>query len=122
MREPPALGRQLAGIAASTAQQRMAARFVLADVPLKQFLDEALIPYEDDEVTRLIIDSHDAAAFAPVAASRPSASFATGCCRTGHPGGSGRAGARPHPGDGRGGQQADAQSGSDPGGHENAGS
>ena len=38
----------------------------LADVPLRRFLEEALIPYERDEVTRLIIDSHDAAAFAPI--------------------------------------------------------
>ena len=44
----------------------IAARMALADVPLRQFLDEAVIPYESDEVTRLIIDSHDAAAFAPV--------------------------------------------------------
>jgi ethanolamine ammonia-lyase large subunit len=57
----------LAGLAAATEQERVAARWVLADVPLRRFLDEALIPYEDDEVTRLIIDGHDAAAFAPVA-------------------------------------------------------
>lgn len=53
----------LAGVAAENAQQRVAAQITLADVPLKQFLDEALIPYEDDEVTRLIIDRHDAEAF-----------------------------------------------------------
>jgi len=58
----------LAGLAASTEQERVAARWVLADVPLQRFLDEALIPYESDEVTRLIIDSHDRAAFAPVRA------------------------------------------------------
>ncbi|TXJ15616.1 MAG: ethanolamine ammonia-lyase subunit EutB [Afipia sp.] len=63
---PARSGDTLAGIGAATAQERMAARHVLADVPLKQFLTEALIPYEDDNVTRLIIDSHDAAAFAPV--------------------------------------------------------
>ena len=57
----------LAGLAAATEQERVAARWVLADVPLARFLSEALVPYEDDEVTRLIIDSHDAAAFAPVA-------------------------------------------------------
>ena len=45
-------------------QQMIAARIALADVPLKQFLHETVIPYEDDEVTRLIVDSHDAAAFA----------------------------------------------------------
>lgn len=57
----------LAGVAAATEQERVAARWVLADVPLTAFLNEALIPYEEDEVTRLIIDSHDAAAFEPVA-------------------------------------------------------
>src|SRR3990167_10861743 len=57
----------LAGVAAATEQERVAARWVLADVPLSAFLSEALIPYEDDEVTRLIIDSHDALAFAPAA-------------------------------------------------------
>ncbi|MEO6407770.1 MAG: ethanolamine ammonia-lyase subunit EutB [Burkholderiaceae bacterium] len=60
-------GDQLAGIAAQTAQERIAARLALADVPLSQFLREALIPYETDEVTRLIVDSHDLEAFAPVA-------------------------------------------------------
>jgi ethanolamine ammonia-lyase large subunit len=60
-------GDQLAGLAAETAEERMAARFALAELPLAAFLDEAVIPYEDDEVTRLIVDSHDAAAFAPVA-------------------------------------------------------
>lgn len=64
---PPRSGDELAGVAAGSAQQRMAARYVLADVPLKQFLSEALVPYESDNITRLIIDTHDAAAFAPVA-------------------------------------------------------
>lgn len=63
---PARSGDYLAEIGAATAQQRMAARHVLADTPLKQFLTEALIPYESDNVTRLIIDGHDAAAFAPV--------------------------------------------------------
>ena len=63
---PARSGDVLAGLAASSAQQRMAARLVLADLPLKTFLTEALIPYEADEVTRLIIDRHDSAAFAPV--------------------------------------------------------
>ncbi|WPB55730.1 ethanolamine ammonia-lyase subunit EutB [Xylophilus sp. GOD-11R] len=63
---PARSGDYLAGIGAATAQQRMAARHVLADLPLKRFLTEALIPYEDDDITRLIIDSHDSAAFAPV--------------------------------------------------------
>ena len=60
-------GDQLAGIAAATAEERVRAQIALADLPLKAFLAEPLIPYEDDEVTRLICDSHDSAAFAPVA-------------------------------------------------------
>lgn len=63
---PARSGDYLAGIGAATSQERMAARHVLAETPLKQFLTEALIPYEDDNITRLIIDSHDAKAFAPV--------------------------------------------------------
>jgi ethanolamine ammonia-lyase large subunit len=64
---PARSGDYLAGVGAATAQQRMAARHVLAETPLKQFLTEALIPYEEDNITRLIIDGHDAQAFAPVA-------------------------------------------------------
>ncbi len=60
-------GDELAGIAAGSAAERVAARMALADVPLATFLVEAVVPYEDDDVTRLIIDSHDQAAFAPVA-------------------------------------------------------
>ncbi|MEG3148496.1 ethanolamine ammonia-lyase subunit EutB [Sphingomonas sp. ZT3P38] len=60
-------GDVLAGLAATGAEQRVAARYVLADLPLRTFLDEAVIPYEQDEITRLIVDRHDAAAFAPVA-------------------------------------------------------
>src|SRR6187551_3772154 len=63
---PPRSGDRLAGVAAESAAQMIAARIALADVPLKQFLQEAVVPYEDDEVTRLIIDSHDAAAFAAI--------------------------------------------------------
>ena len=63
---PPRSGDRLAGIAAETAAQMVAARIALADVPLKQFLQEAVIPYEDDEVTRLIMDTHKASAFAAV--------------------------------------------------------
>ena len=59
-------GDELAGLAAQSDAQRIAARAVLADLPLRLFLNETLIPYESDEVTRLIIDSHDAAAFAPI--------------------------------------------------------
>jgi ethanolamine ammonia-lyase large subunit len=64
---PERSGDQLAGIAAVSAAQRVAARAALADLPLATFLQQAVVPYEVDEVTRLIIDSHDAAAFAPVA-------------------------------------------------------
>lgn len=60
-------GDMLAGIAAGSAAESVAARMCLADVPLKTFLNEALVPYESDEVTRLIIDSHDGQAFAPIA-------------------------------------------------------
>jgi ethanolamine ammonia-lyase large subunit len=59
-------GDALAGLAAGTAAERVAAQMALADVPLTAFLDEAVVPYETDEVTRLIVDTHDAAAFAPV--------------------------------------------------------
>ncbi len=59
-------GDVLAGLAAETAQERVAAQRALADLPLRHFLSEAVIPYEADEVTRLILDRHDAAAFAPV--------------------------------------------------------
>ncbi len=63
---PPRSGDRLAGVAAENAEQMVAARIALADVPLKQFLTEAVIPYEADEVTRLIVDGHDPAAFATV--------------------------------------------------------
>ncbi|NBU59134.1 MAG: ethanolamine ammonia-lyase subunit EutB [Betaproteobacteria bacterium] len=63
---PARSGDYLAGVAAETDGERMAARVCLADVPLKTFLEDLLVPYESDEVTRLIIDSHDARAFAPV--------------------------------------------------------
>lgn len=60
-------GDALAGVAATSSVERMAARLALADLPLRTFLNEVLIPYESDEVTRLIIDTHDAMAFAPIA-------------------------------------------------------
>ena len=59
-------GDVLAGVSAESEVERAAARFALADVPLVRFLAEAVIPYEDDDVTRLIIDTHDAAAFSPI--------------------------------------------------------
>ena len=64
---PARSGDELAGIAASSAEERARAQMSLAGLPLKAFLDEPVIPYETDEVTRLICDSHDAIAFAPVA-------------------------------------------------------
>lgn len=63
---PARSGDYLAGLAAETYAERMAARMCLAAVPLRQFLQETLIPYESDEVTRLIIDSHDATAFGEI--------------------------------------------------------
>jgi len=63
---PYRTGDVLAGICAETYEERVAAQIALADVPLKTFLNEALIPYETDEVTRLIIDSHDQQAFGAV--------------------------------------------------------
>jgi ethanolamine ammonia-lyase large subunit len=63
---PARSGDVLAGLAADSQQQRVAARHALADLPLDRFLSEAVIPYEDDAITRLIIDGHDAAAFAAV--------------------------------------------------------
>ncbi|CAJ0711063.1 ethanolamine ammonia-lyase large subunit [Ralstonia sp. GP73] len=64
---PSRSGDYLAGLAAASEGERMAARMALADVPLSVFLNEALVPYEDDEVTRLILDRHDAQAFQPIA-------------------------------------------------------
>lgn len=56
----------LAGIAAESEEERTRAQMALADIPLTRFLSECVIPYEEDEVTRLIVDSHDEKAFAPV--------------------------------------------------------
>jgi len=63
---PARSGDHLAGIAAGSAEERVAAQMALADLPLRTFLNDVVVPYETDEVTRLIIDSHDAAAFAPI--------------------------------------------------------
>jgi ethanolamine ammonia-lyase large subunit len=63
---PARSGDYLAGVAAETYAERMAARMCLADIPLRQFLQEAVVPYETDEVTRLILDTHDATAFAEI--------------------------------------------------------
>ena len=65
---PARSGDDLAGIAAESLEERVAAQLCLAELPLKAFLDEPLVPYEEDEVTRLILDAHDPAAFAAVTA------------------------------------------------------
>jgi len=59
-------GDELAGIAAESAEERIAAQMALAELPLKVFLSELVVPYEADEVSRLIIDEHDPSAFHPV--------------------------------------------------------
>lgn len=64
---PRRSGDELAGCAAHSDAERAAAQWALAEVPLRTFLAEAVVPYETDEVTRLILDTHDAAAFAPIA-------------------------------------------------------
>jgi ethanolamine ammonia-lyase large subunit len=63
---PRRSGDELAGVAATSAEERVAAQLALAEVPLADFLRYPLIPYETDEVTRLILDTHDRAAFTPV--------------------------------------------------------
>ena len=63
---PARSGDYLAGVAAETYAERMAARMCLAAIPLKKFLEELIIPYETDEVTRLIVDTHDQQAFAEI--------------------------------------------------------
>ncbi len=64
---PARSGDRLAGVIALSAEERVVAQMLLADIPLKTFLNEALVPYEKDEITRLIIDSHDLLAFQPIA-------------------------------------------------------
>ena len=56
----------LSGVAAATSEERIAAALILAEVPLKQFLDDPVIPYEEDEVTRVILDDHQPDAFEPI--------------------------------------------------------
>ncbi|TNC91547.1 MAG: ethanolamine ammonia lyase large subunit, partial [Thalassolituus sp.] len=63
---PVRSGDRLAGVIARSAEERVIAQMTLAEVPLKQFLNEALVPYEEDEVTRLIMDDHDAQAFSAI--------------------------------------------------------
>src|SRR5579862_3751396 len=59
-------GDVLAGVAAESAEERVAAQFVLSDLTLEHFLSDFVVPYEEDEVTRLIVDTHDAEAFAAI--------------------------------------------------------
>ncbi|ORM27005.1 ethanolamine ammonia-lyase subunit EutB [Williamsia sp. 1135] len=65
---PARSGDELAGCAAESDTERAAAQWALADVPLTVFLNEAVVPYESDEITRLIMDTHDVQAFSPVKA------------------------------------------------------
>jgi ethanolamine ammonia-lyase large subunit len=59
-------GDELAGISANSEEERVAARFVLSRIPLSRFLVEEIIPYDEDEVTRLIFDDHDKIAFSEI--------------------------------------------------------
>ncbi len=111
-------GDVLAGVAAGSAEERVAAQCALADLPLKHFCDEQVVPYETDEVTRLIVDTHDAEAFAPVR------SLTVGELRNWLLGDEATpeqhclARAGTYAGDGRGDSQADARAGPDCGGDE----
>ena len=108
---PARAGDSLAGLAAPTAEERVAAQMTLAEVPLAAFLSEPVVPYEADEVTRLILDRHDAAAFAPVAHLTVGdfrdwlLAYETDAAALA------RARARPHARDGGGGLEAHAQPG-----------
>jgi ethanolamine ammonia-lyase large subunit len=64
---PARSGDELAGVSAKSPKERVAAQMALADVPLSRFLSETVVPYEEDDVTRLIVDEHDAGAFTPIA-------------------------------------------------------
>jgi ethanolamine ammonia-lyase large subunit len=65
---PPRSGDRLAGLAASDMTERVAAQRTLAELPLRRLIEDQVVPYETDEITRLIVDSHDREAFAPIAA------------------------------------------------------
>ena len=98
-------GDQLAGIAAATGEERVAAQVALADVPLATFLREHVIAYETDEVTRLIVDTPRPRSLRAGRASDGRRIPRLAALRRGHDAGSRRAGARRHAGDGGGGQQ-----------------
>ena len=78
---PARAGDELAGIAARSSVERVAAQMTLADLPLTTFLNEAVVPYETDEVTRLIVDTHDRSPLLPSPVSLL-AGFGTGCFPT----------------------------------------
>ena len=82
---PARAGDRLAGLAAENAVEQVAAKLALADVPLKSILAEPVVPYDEDDVTRLILDTHDARAFQFISQARRSASCASGRCRTTRP-------------------------------------
>ena len=65
---PPRSGDRLAGLEAADMTERVAAQLALADLPLRRLIEDPVLPYETDEITRLIIDSHDRDAFVPIAA------------------------------------------------------
>ena len=65
---PHRSGDALAGVAAKDNKERVSAQYVLSDIPLKEFLENPIVPYAKDEVTRLIMDDHDAQAFYPISA------------------------------------------------------
>jgi ethanolamine ammonia-lyase large subunit len=65
---PPRSGDRLAGLEAADMTERVAAQLALADLPLRCLIEDPVLPYETDEITRLIIDSHDRDAFVPIAA------------------------------------------------------
>ena len=80
-------GDVLAGVAAASGEERVAAQYALADLPLATFLAEHVVPYESDEVTRLIVDTHDRAAFAtdrPSDGRRIARLAPVGCVDRGH--------------------------------------
>src|ERR1051325_4367701 len=62
---PPRSGDMLAGIAAADRTERVAATYGLADLPGRRIVAGPVVPYEPDEIPRLILDTHDRAAYAP---------------------------------------------------------
>ncbi len=114
-------GDVLAGVAATSAEENVAAKMALADVPLRQFLTEAVVPYESDDVTRLILDSHDAAAFQPISPHDGRRIPRLALERGRDDRGVERPRARPHAGDGGCHRQDHAQPGSHPGGAQGRG-